>query len=233
LDEPPKDRSADGVVRVPITRGDTREMAAEVVRIGPGQHWSASVPDGRDCYLFVLDGAAEITARTARHLLLRHAFATLEQGVPFSIANVGGPPAAIVKVEAPLEAGGRPGFRGTIAVDDPSTAATVDVPEQKKKRIYFVDERAARSQRGHAMIVVYEKDTVTGLHHHPDAESLFVVLDGALQFTVNSAPAVVVPGKAAYFGCDDRHGLRVADGSTGASFLEFHIPADYTTVYGG
>jgi quercetin dioxygenase-like cupin family protein len=104
------------------------------------------------------------------------------------------------------------------------------VPEQKKTRIYFVDPAAVRSERGHAMIVGYEPGTVTGLHHHPDAESLFVVLDGALAFTVDGAQKIVRPGEAAWFGCDDPHGLRVAEGFGTASFLEFHIPAAYTTV---
>jgi quercetin dioxygenase-like cupin family protein len=122
------------------------------------------------------------------------------------------------------------GFTGKIAVAERATAPVLDLPDQKKKRIYFVDDDAVRSQRGHAMIVLYEKDTVTGLHHHPNAESMFVVLDGALQFTVNGEQVVVRAGQAAYFGLNDQHGLRVADGSSGASFLEFHIPAAYTTV---
>ena len=82
------------------------------------------------------------------------------------------------------------------------------------------------------MIVVYDQETVTGMHMHPNAESLFVVLDGAIQFTVNGKSEVVKPGQAAIFGANDRHGLRAADGVTAASFLEFHIPAGYTTVKG-
>jgi quercetin dioxygenase-like cupin family protein len=82
------------------------------------------------------------------------------------------------------------------------------------------------------MIVVYERETVTGMHMHPNAESMFVVLDGALQFTVNGEQGVVKPGQAAIFGTNDRHGLHTADGLPGASFLEFHIPAAYTTVKG-
>jgi hypothetical protein len=35
-----------------------------------------------------------------------------------------------------------------------------------------------------------------------------------------------------YFGLNDQHGLRVADGESSASFLEFHIPAAYPTVRG-
>jgi quercetin dioxygenase-like cupin family protein len=79
------------------------------------------------------------------------------------------------------------------------------------------------------MIVLYDKDTVTGLHHHPNAESMFVMLEGALQFTVNGEPVVLTPG---HFGLNDRHALRVADGASSASFLEFHIPAAYSTVRG-
>jgi quercetin dioxygenase-like cupin family protein len=67
---------------------------------------------------------------------------------------------------------------------------------------------------------------------HPNAESLFVVLDGAIQFSVNGENVVVKPGQAAIFGASDRHGLRAADGVSAASFLEFHIPAAYTTVKG-
>ena len=59
-----------------------------------------------------------------------------------------------------------------------------------------------------------------------------MVLDGAIQFTVNGMPEVVKPGQAAIFGSNDRHSLRAADGVTAASFLEFHIPAGYTTVAG-
>ena len=40
------------------------------------------------------------------------------------------------------------------------------------------------------------------------------------------------PGQAAIFGANDRHGLRTANGLSGASFLEFHIPAAYTTLKG-
>jgi quercetin dioxygenase-like cupin family protein len=106
------------------------------------------------------------------------------------------------------------------------------LPQDHKTRLYFVDKEAAHSERAHAMIVVYDKDTMTRMHMHPDAESLFVMLDGAIQFTVNGKDEVVKPGQAAIFGSNDRHGLRAADGVTAASFLEFHIPAAYTTVYG-
>ena len=153
------------------------------------------------------------------------------QDVEFTVENGGAAPADIVKVIAPPQADDRfKGFTGTISVIERDKAPVLDLPKDHKKRLYFVDDHAAKSQRGHAMIVVYDTQTVTGLHHHPNAESMFVVLDGALKFTVNGEPVVVKPGQAAIFGLNDRHGLRVADGLSGASFLEFHIPSAYTTV---
>jgi len=226
----PAKPTAEGVEQAPITIGDTREMEAELVRIAPGKRWRAAVPRGSDCYLFVLSGSAQIAAGAARHSLAPQSFAAVEEENEFAIENDGSAPAELVKVVAPPRPNGRQGFRGPIHVAARTTAPTADVPQEKKKRIYFVDDAAARSERGHAMIVEYGKDTVTGLHHHPNAESLFVVLDGALAFTVNGALVVVKPGEAAYFGFDDPHGLRVADGFAAASFLEFHIPAAYTTV---
>jgi quercetin dioxygenase-like cupin family protein len=225
----PMQRETDGVMRGAITL-DAREMAAELVRIAPGKRFAATVPHGSDCYLFGLAGTAELSAGTQRHRVEPQNFATVQEGTEFTLANTGTAPAEILKVIAPPTANERAGFRGPVAVAARATAPTVAVPDQKKTRIYFVDPAAARSERGHAMIVGYERDTVTGLHHHPDAESLFVVLDGALTFTVNGAQKIVRPGEAAWFGTNDPHGLRVADGGTQASFLEFHIPAAYTTV---
>lgn len=85
-------------------------------------------------------------------------------------------------------------------------------------------------ERGHAMIVEYEKDTETVMHHHPDAESMFVPLTGNIRFFVNGEPIVLKRGQAVYFPINDRHALPCAEGTTSASFLEFHIPGAFTTV---
>jgi mannose-6-phosphate isomerase-like protein (cupin superfamily) len=225
-------KNAGGIDSAPITKGEMLEMAAEYIRSVPGQPWTATAPRGSDCYLFMLDGAGTISAADRRHHFSAQAFAILQEGIEFTVESTGGAPASIVKVIAPAQPNDRSlaGFTGKIAVAERAKAPVLNLPDQKKKRIYFVDDDAVKSQRGHAMIVVYEKDTVTGLHHHPNAESMFVVLDGALQFTVNGDQVVVRPGQVAYFGLNDQHGLRVADESSSASFLEFHIPAAYTTV---
>src|SRR6185437_8891810 len=104
------------------------------------------------------------------------------------------------------------GFTSGLAIAERDKTTVMNFPKEKKKRIYFAGPFAAKTHRGHAMVVVYEKDTVTDLHHHPNAESMFIIIDGALQFTVNGAQVQVGPGQAALFGFNDRHGARVADG---------------------
>lgn len=229
--ELPGEAIADGVSRAAITKSETVEMAADFIRVAPGKRWTSSVPRGSDCYLFMLNGSGTISAGADRHPFPAQAFATIQEGVEFSVANDGASPADVVRVLAPPQPTGRAlaGFRDTLSVAQRAKMPIVDIAAEKKKRIYF-GHHAAKSERGHAMIVVYEESTVTDLHHHPNAESMFVVIDGALQFTVNGAQAIVRPGQAAYFGINDRHGLHTAPDNTGASFLEFHIPAAFTTV---
>jgi len=225
--------SGGGVSTAAITGGDVRAMGAAFIRIEPGKRWSDSAPDGSDCYLFVLGGSGAIAVGDARHRLSPQTFATVEERQSFAVDNDGTGAIDIVRVLAPpAQAGERrlAGFDQKLRVAERGKTPIVDIPAEKKRRIYFVGHGAAHSARGHAMIVVYAKDTVTGLHHHPNAESMFVPLDGALQFTVNGEQVTVAPGQAAYFAMHDTHGLRVADGHSGASFLEFHIPAAFTTV---
>jgi mannose-6-phosphate isomerase-like protein (cupin superfamily) len=228
----PPETSA-GVSTAAITRGDVTEMGATFVRVAAGKRWSDSVPDGSDCYLFVLGGSGAITVDGASQRLSPQTFATVEERQTFTIDNDGAGAIDIVRVLAPPGPnGGRrfAGFDQKLRIAERGKTPIVDLPSEKKRRIYFVGHGAAQSARGHAMIVVYAKDTVTGLHHHPNAESMFVPLDGALEFTVNGEQVKVAPGQAAYFAKNDTHGLHTADGFSGASFLEFHIPAAFTTV---
>lgn len=219
-----------GVSRAPITRGETTEMAAEYVRIEPGQKWSDAAPAGSDCYLFSLKGPAALAAGTARQSVPAQTFATIEENTTFTVANDTAAPVDLVKVIAPPKPNALKGFKGSIQVAERDKTSVLDVPEERKKRIIFVGHHAAQSERAHAMIVVYDGQTNTPLHHHPNAESLFVLLDGAVEFTVNGKQEVLKPGQAVYFKANDVHSLHTADGFKGASFLEFHIPAAYDTV---
>lgn len=231
--ELPASPLADGVESAPV-KIDAREMAVEIVRIAAGKHWTATAPRGSDLYLFMLRGAGIISAAGDEKRMPTQAFATVQEGSEFTINNNSHAPAEVVKVIAPPNPEGRTrtGFSDGLSVIERGKAPVKVLPEVHKTRLFFVDKEAAQSGRAHAMIVLYDEETLTAMHMHPDAESLFVILDGAIEFTVNGELHVVKPGQAAIFGSNDRHSLHAADGVTAASFLEFHIPAGYTTVYG-
>jgi mannose-6-phosphate isomerase-like protein (cupin superfamily) len=222
-----------GVRRAAITGPDMKEIAAEVIRLGPGARWTESVPAGADRYLFTLTGGVMIAGRDASHAMLQESFATLQEGTDVNAMNPYLDEATLISVLTPPPGNpaARPGFTGGIAVAARAMIPVHDVPEQKKRRLYFVGPEAAASERAHAMIVEYVADTVTGLHMHPNAESMFVLLSGWTLFTVNGEDVTVGRGQATCFPMGDRHGLRVAEGD-GISFLEFHVPAGYTTVRG-
>ena len=222
-----------GVKRAAITGGEMKEMAAEVIRLGPGARLTESVPPGADRYLFTLTGGVTVAGRGGSHPMAEESFATIQEGTEFTVTNPKGGEATLVSVLTPPPGSPTPraGFSGGVAVAARATTAAHDIPAEKKRRIYFVGDHAARSERAHAMVVEYVRDTVTGMHMHPNAESMFVLLSGRTRFTVNGEDVIVERGQATVFPMGDRHGLRVAEGD-GVSFLEFHIPAGYTTVRG-
>jgi mannose-6-phosphate isomerase-like protein (cupin superfamily) len=219
------------VKRAAITGTEMREMLAEVIRLAPGATLTESVPVGSDRYLFTLIGGATVSGSGKSHSMVEESFATIQEGTEFTVVNPNGTEAMLVSVLAPPpgSSANRAGFSGGLALAARAMAPVHEVREEKKRRIYFVGKEAARSERAHAMIVLYVRDTVTALHSHPNAESMFVFLSGKTRFTVNGEDVVVQRGQATYFPTGDRHGLRVAEGE-GVSFLEFHIPAAYTTV---
>jgi mannose-6-phosphate isomerase-like protein (cupin superfamily) len=222
-----------GVNRAAITGGEMKEMAGEVIRLGPGARLTESVPAGADRYLFTLTGAATVAIHDSSHMMVEESFATVQEGTEFRVSTSPGAEATLISVLTPLPGSpaARTGFVGGLASAARETTTVHDLPDEKKRRIYFVGKEAVRSERAHAMIVEYVRDTVTGLHMHPNAESMFVLLSGKTRFTVNGKDVVVGRGQATVFPMGDRHGLRVAEGD-GVSFLEFHIPAAYTTVRG-
>jgi mannose-6-phosphate isomerase-like protein (cupin superfamily) len=219
-----------GVKRAQITGGDLKEMSAEVISLAPRATLIESVPDGSDRYLFTLTGGATVSRRGKSHAMVEEAFATIQEGTELTVTNPNAAETTLISVIAPPANGTRrPGFSGGITVAARATTPVHEIPAEKKRRIYFVGKDAAPSERAHAMIVLYVKDTVTSLHMHPNAESMFVFLSGKTGFAVNGQEVVVERGQATYFPMGDRHGLRVAEGE-GVSFLEFHVPAAYVTV---
>jgi hypothetical protein len=85
-------KNAGGIDSAPITKGEMLEMAAEYIRIVPGQPWTTTAPRGSDCYLFMLDGAGTISAADRRHHFSAQAFAILQEGIEFTVESTGGAP---------------------------------------------------------------------------------------------------------------------------------------------
>jgi hypothetical protein len=73
---PTKETSA-GIDAAPITAGETREMAAEYIRIAARQRWLATAPRRSDCYLFMLDGTGTISAADRQHDFPAQTFAVV------------------------------------------------------------------------------------------------------------------------------------------------------------
>ena len=130
----------------------------------------------------------------------------------------------------PGTGGQREGFRGGLKVLSIKDQPVVDLPDEKKRRIYLANRAIAGSERGHAMIVRYTGETLTKRHHHANAESLFVILTGRVAFTIDGQKRVLGAGEAAFFPINDSHGLQSADGEE-LSFLEFHVPGAFVTAY--
>jgi quercetin dioxygenase-like cupin family protein len=132
-------------------------------------------------------------------------------------------------IAPPPQSGSKhPGFTGGLKVLSAHREPVHDFADKKKQRVFLVTDEVAGSERAHGMIVKYVPDTETTLHAHPDAESLFVFLEGTTDLMVNGERAVGRLGNAAFFPAGDKHSLHGTAG--GSNFLEFHIPGKYTTV---
>jgi mannose-6-phosphate isomerase-like protein (cupin superfamily) len=208
---------------------DSAEMTVAIIRLAAHARYGGKVPAGCDQYLFVLSGAAHIDAGVGADLRPQ-SWAILEEGTAFAVS---GGAVEILSVTVPPPDAGRksPGFRGGLKVMAVAELPVIDLPEEKKRRTYLATKAlAAGSERGHAMIVRYTGEMLTKKHHHPNAESLFVMLSGKVRFLIDGAARVLGPGEAAFFPINDSHGLASADGNE-LSFLEFHIPGAFATVY--
>jgi mannose-6-phosphate isomerase-like protein (cupin superfamily) len=213
-----------------LDRSDAREMKASSIRLAPGSRYEAMVPTGSDQYLYVLSGRTRLELDGERADLAPDSWVIIEEGRSFALRDGAAELLSIV-VPPPGAGRGGAGFRGGFKAMAVNDLPVVDLPEEKKRRIYLANTAlAAGSERGHAMIVRYTGETLTKQHHHPNAESLFVILSGKVTFLVDGKERVLGRGAAAFFPADDRHGLRSADGNA-LHFLELHVPGAFVTQY--
>jgi quercetin dioxygenase-like cupin family protein len=225
--EPQALASGAGVVPL-VDWFDATEMMASVLRLPSGARHEAKVPSGSDQYLYVISGEARIEAAHGTAALGADDWALLEEGQAYTLSGA----AELLRVTAPPPGAGAgcAGFRGGLKIMHVKDLPVIDLPVEKKRRIYLANHEIAGSERGHAMIVRYTGETLTKRHHHPNAESLFVILTGRVAFTIDGQERVLGAGEAAFFPVNDSHGLKSADGKE-LSFLEFHIPGAFEVSY--
>jgi len=219
---------AEGVRVATLIEKESTEMHVVLLRLDGGRY-TAQVPSGSDQYLFVIEGSVRITAGGHSATMDGQTFAIVQEGLPFTLADGR---ASVLSVVVP-PAGARratSGFRDGLKVVAVRDLPIIDIPAEKKRRTYLASAATVGSERGHAMIVRYTGDTVTRKHHHPNAESMFVMLDRPVRFVVNGKEETLGAGQAVHFPMNDCHGLRSAEGQE-LSFLEFHIPGAFTTQY--
>jgi quercetin dioxygenase-like cupin family protein len=209
---------------------DAVEMMASAIRLAPGARHEAKVPAGSDQYLYVLSGRTRLELDGKGADLAPDDWVIIEEGKSFTLQDGA---AELLSIVVPPSGAGRaaPGFRGGFKAMTVADLPVIDLPEEKKRRTYLANQAlAAGSERGHAMIVRYTGETLTKKHHHPNAESLFVILSGKVKFLVDGTERVLGRGEAAFFPIDDSHGLRSADGNE-LHFLELHVPGAFKTQY--
>lgn len=222
---------ANGVSLAALIDRQSTEMNASLLRLTPSARYAGEVPSGSDHYLFVIAGEVGVAAAGRTVTMGPETFAIVQEGTRFTLTG-GATAAKILSVVVPPPGAPRTasGFREGLKVMAVKDLPIVDLPEEKKRRTYLASPSTVGSERGHAMIVRYTGDTVTKKHHHPNAESMFVMLDGSVRFLVNGKEETLGAGQAVHFPMNDRHGLRSADGHE-LSFLEFHIPGAFVTHY--
>src|SRR5262245_60775527 len=142
-----------GVKRAPITGPEMKEMSAEVIRLAPSASVTETAPAGSDLYLFTHTGGIVVSGGGATRRAEPESFVTVQEGTTVTLTNAEGAEATLIGVLAPPPRRGsaHAGFSGGVAVAARATTPVHDVREELKKRIYFVGEHAAPSERAHAM----------------------------------------------------------------------------------
>ncbi|HYM68526.1 MAG TPA: cupin domain-containing protein [bacterium] len=216
----------------PAHAGD-EDMRTEVLQLGAHGRVELAPVAGSDRYLFVLSGRARLSDGRRRSDLGPRTFAALDDTQRATLEGTDAPDTLILSVLAPAPGAPHslPGARTGGTVLDIAEQPVVEEPASGKRRVYLATETTTGSKRAHGMVVTYRADTVTPMHHHPNASSLFVFLDGSGVVVANGREIPVDPGVAIRYGRGDRHALRCADGR-GMRFLEFHIPGAYETISG-
>jgi glyoxylate utilization-related uncharacterized protein len=201
-------------------------LAARFVDIPAGSDYTLTGQKGVDEYIYVFSGVVSLADGGKKDELKTDSFAAVHEGMEVKLASKAGASRVLIVSAKVPDVDGVPAGASTMAVDK---LPVVDVPEQLKQRIYLVGHHGVPSERSHVMVVNYVGDTLTKSHHHPNAESIYFFLKGQAMVLANGKEHAAKPGDFVFFGTNDSHGLRSADGGN-LSFPEFHAPCAFTTV---
>src|SRR4051812_4479214 len=94
---PYKEVSA-GVKSAPISGSEGKEMQADVVRLAPGARLTETVPKGSDRYFYTLTGDVSVSGNGTTHAVRQDSFATLQEGLEFTLTNTGKSEAELISV---------------------------------------------------------------------------------------------------------------------------------------
>lgn len=219
-------------VRRPLVATDGTTMQPTIWRLEPGAATGTKLSENSDGYWFVIHGAGTISENGKSQFLQANVFAIAQQGAEIEVRNTTDLPLELLHIVSPPpgSAANISGYQGPLKLVPAESVVLVHEHENKKRRAHFVGPKAIPSGRADGMIVHYEGETVTPPHFHPDADSIFVILEGALEFTKGREVSTIRPGQAVFINQGHRHGTRVTPGFATASFLEFHVPAKFQTV---
>jgi quercetin dioxygenase-like cupin family protein len=217
-----------GVTKSEISGTEGKNMKAEMFKLDAGAKVSGTVPGGCDHYFFFMSGEGKLAEGSgAAQPMSFGSFGILEEGRSYTLTADKAAQVLSVTAPPPGQKKHHPGFKGGLKVVSMHKEPVDRVPEKLKERVYLVTKETAGSDRGHGMIVKYVPGTETTLHCHPDADSLFVFLEGKTECTVLGKPHIGEFGKASFYPAGEIHSLHGTAG--GSNFLEFHIPGEYTT----
>lgn len=201
-------------------------LSAVCLELKAGVSHEVAGQEDMDTYLYVFSGEIKVSVSDGATTFAAGSFAAFPETTTITLAGLASESQVYLVTAKGASLAGVP---KDSLVGDVAELPLVEVPEQLKTRTYLVGKESIPSERSHAMIVGYTGDTLTKSHHHPNAECVFFFLKGDALLLNEGKEEPVGPGDFAFFGANQSHGLRSANGE-GLSFLEFHAPAEFVTV---
>ena len=99
-----------------------------------------------------------------------------------------------------------------------------------RKRIHLVAADMCETTAMQVEMVIYPSGSVAPDSHHEGADTFFYFITGRGTAQANGQEYSISQGDLVYFPDGERHSIKAAAGSD-MRFLEFHVPAEFKTVW--